>query len=407
MVALVLVTGTSTLSTDTYIASLPDVQTTLGTTSSMAQLTMTAFIVGMAAGQLLSGPVSDSRGRRRLIIAASVVFTVLSVLCALVTNDWLFVAERAVQGIAAGTAVAVGRAVVNDAWKGRAASAMFGTLSSVSLIGPVIAPAIGGVLVTFGSWRIVFWFLAAVGAAMVIAAYLKLPETLPPERRHPGGLAQLRLRAADLLRDRHFASPVLVQCMTTAGFFIYIGGSSFVLQDGLGVSTAMYTIIFATNATAMVTASVTFRLLVMRTGPVVLRRCAIAVQTTGVLALFAASLVATDHRPPLAVVWVCLAVMTAGLGMYLPSNGAIAQFAGRRAAGTASAFGGGLPFLAGALTTPLTGLLGSQTVLTMASCMAFFFTCAAVASIVLRKNTLDPDNSPVTEPREVGTATLP
>lgn len=382
--ALLLVTGTSALSTDTYISSLPAVETSLRTSSAVTQLTMTAFMAGMAVGQLSSGPVSDARGRRHMILVACVVFTLMSGLCALASAGWLLVGERAGQGIAAGTGVAVGRAVVNDWHRGPAAAATFGALSAVSLILPVVAPAVGSALVTVGDWRTIFWFLAAVGVVMTVGAVVGLPETLPPSRRHPGGFAQLRLRTLDLLRDRRFAVPVLLQCLTVGGFFVYIGGSSLVLQEGLGVSRAQYTLVFTTNAAAMVTTSALFRLLVMRTGPAVLRRCAAAVQTAAVVLLLVACVVAPDHRPSLMVVWVALAAMTAGLGMYFPANASIAQQAGRRYAGTASALSGGLPFLVGALTTPLTGALGGETVLTMATYMVVFFGLAAIWAVLLR-----------------------
>jgi DHA1 family bicyclomycin/chloramphenicol resistance-like MFS transporter len=99
--ALLLVTGTGALSTDAYIPSLPRVQAALRTSSTLTQLTMTTFIVGLAAGQLASGPVSDARGRRRLIVVACVVFAVMSALCAIATTGWLLIAERAVQGLTA------------------------------------------------------------------------------------------------------------------------------------------------------------------------------------------------------------------------------------------------------------------------------------------------------------------
>jgi MFS transporter, DHA1 family, multidrug resistance protein len=391
--ALLLVTGTTALSTDTYLSSLPALQTSLHTSASAAQLTVTAFIVGMAVGQLGAGPLSDARGRRALILGACVVFTLMAALCAVATVDWLLIAERAVQGVAAGTALAVGRAVVNDTRTGRAAAATFGTLSAVGLIAPVVGPALGGVLVTVGDWRTVFWFLAVVGAVMVVAAAVGIPETLPPERRHPGGFVNFGRRTADLLTDRHVVVPIVVQCLTVAGFFVYIGGSSFVLQDDLGISPGTYTAVFSVNALAMVTTSTLFRILVVRHGAVVLRRIAMAVQTAGVAALFVVTVLAGGH-PSLVPVWICLSVMTAGLGMYLPSNASLVQHAGRRAAGTASALGGGLPFLAGALTTPLTGLLGSQTVLTRAVCMIVFFVLAGVAAILGRRTTLDPDADP-------------
>ena len=103
-------------------------------------------------------------------------------------------------------------------------------------------------------------------------------------------------------------------------------------------------------------------------------------QTAAVTVLFVAVMATPRHQPPLAAVWACLGCMTIGLGAYLPANAAITQAAARRYAGTGSALGGGLPFLVGASTTPLTGLLGSQSVSTMATAMFAFFACAAVTA---------------------------
>jgi DHA1 family bicyclomycin/chloramphenicol resistance-like MFS transporter len=380
-VALVLITGTSALSTDTYIAALPEVQCSLGTSSSIAQLTMTTCIAGMAVGQLITGPISDARGRRSLIVLATVVFATMSVLCAVATTGWSLILARGIQGIACGAAAAVGRAVVTDTFAGREAAAKFGTLSAISLIAPVLGPAVGGALLTFGDWRTIFWFLAVVGVAMIVGAVLGLPETLPARLRHPGGFTQLYARARGLLADRAFADPVLVQCMTTGGFFVYIGGSSFVLQQDVGISQRLYTIVFAVNAVAMMLSSVTFRLLVMRFGPFTLRRCAMVLQTLAVSGLFASTVLSPHGRPPLAVIWACLSCMTLGLGSYLPANSSITQLAGRHVAGTASALGGGIPFLVGALMTPMTGVIGAQTVRTMATAMFVFFALAAITAV--------------------------
>jgi DHA1 family bicyclomycin/chloramphenicol resistance-like MFS transporter len=383
-VALVLITGTTALSTDTYIAALPQIQTTLGTSAIVAQLTMTACIAGMAIGQLLFGPISDAHGRRNLIIASTVAFTGMSILCAVAPSGWLLVLERAVQGIACGAASGIGRAVVTDSSAGRLAAARFGSLAAVGLVAPVVGPVIGGGLLRFGDWRTVFWFLAVVGAAMIVAALFGLPETLPPDNRRPGGIRQMGLRARELFADPEFRNPVLVQCVTVCGFFTYIGGSSFVLQHDLGISQQAYALVFAVNALAMVISSVIYRLLVLRTGPYVLRRVAVVVQTISVSALFAVALATPGHRPPLATVWICLSGMTLGLGTYLPSNSSIVQILGRRYGGTASALGGGLPFLAGALMTPLTGLLGQQSVMAMSAAMFGFFAVAAVGSLLMR-----------------------
>jgi len=392
LVALILVTGVGPLATDTYIAALPQVRATLGTTDTVAQLTMTFFIAGMAVGQLLSGPVSDSRGRRSMILASSTTFALASLLCAVAPTGLLLVSGRAVQGLVAGVGVAVGRAVVSDQYVGARAAAAYGTLASASLLGPVLAPAVGGVLLTVGDWRTIFLFLGAVGATMTTLAFLGIPETLPVERRQASGPRQVADRMRDLMTDRVFVAPVLVQCLFVAGFFVYIGGSSIVLQTQLGISEREYTAVFATNAVAMVLASVAFRLLVVRTGAAVLRRVAMTVATLGGAALLSACLVAPGHVPPLPLVWAPLAVMLGGLGMFLPASTSITQAAGRRSAGTAAALGGGIPFFCGALTTPLTGLLGSQTVLTMATCTVGFYALAVAAAWRLRH--LTPDDRP-------------
>ncbi|MDH2445151.1 Bcr/CflA family efflux MFS transporter [Amnibacterium sp. CER49] len=379
-----LVTGTTALSTDTYIAALPAMRASLGTTDAAVQLTLTTCIAGLALGQLLVGPVSDARGRRRIVLAATIAFAAMSVVSALSTSIVVMLLARLLSGGAAGAAAAVGRAAVTDSFEGRAAAAKFGTLTSVSLVAPVAGPAIGALLLPFGGWRAVFWFLAVVGVVMLVGAAVGLPETLPVERRRPGGVRQLLRRTGELIRDRPFITPVAVQCLVTCGFFIYIGGSSIVLQTDLGIGPGLYATVFATDAAAMIVSSLLFRALVLRLGPEVLRRCAFAVQAGGVFALVAVALVAAPSAPPLVAVWTCLAVMTFGLGAYLPANASIAQRAGRRYAGAASALSGGLPFLAGSLMTPLTGLLGSQTVLAMAGGMGAFFLLAVVLAVVAR-----------------------
>jgi MFS transporter, DHA1 family, multidrug resistance protein len=202
----------------------------------------------------------------------------------------------------------------------------------------------------------------------------------------------------------------VVQCLTTGGFFVYIGGSSFVLQQGLGISPGLYSVVFAVNAAVMMLSSVGFRLLVMRRGPVLLRRWAIVLQTTAVTALFAVALAYSRHQPPLAAIWPCLAGMTIGLGAYLPANSSITQAAGRRYAGTASALGGGIPFLVGSCTTPVTGLIGTESVRTMATAMFAFFAVAAITAVATsrrRPAARNHDRDPVAAPEAATKESIP
>ena len=370
---LVLVTGIGPLAVDSYVAALPELRESLGTTAAVAQLTLTAFIVGIAVGQLALGPVSDGLGRRQLLLTCAALFTVVSLGCALAPTGPVLVVLRLGQGVVAGGGVAIGRAVVSDRYEGSAAAARFGTLASIVFLGPVLAPAAGGLILTVGTWRTVFAVLTTVGLAMLAAVAVGIPETLPPEHRHGNGLASTLARMVDLLHDRRFMGHVTVQCLATAGFFTYIGGSSFVLRSVYGIGASTYAVVFATNAAAMAVASAAFRLLVARLGAARLRTAGLVASTGAALAVLVVAVADRSASLPLAVPWVLLAVVVAGMGWCIPGTTSLAQEAGRRAGGTASALTGGLTFLVGAAVTPLTGVLGYPTLLPMALLMTVFF----------------------------------
>src|SRR4051812_26116862 len=185
----------------------------------------------MAIGQLVLGPLSDATGRRRLLVGATFAFAVFAALGAVAPGPALLLTARIGQGFAGGCGLSVGRAVISDRWTGADAAVAYGTLTTFTLLGPIIAPPIGGLVLLRGDWRDVFWFMAALGLVTSIGVFFGIGETLPVERRHPPGLGATGRRMATLLRNRTFRTALLVQCLATAGFFTYIGGSSFVLQE--------------------------------------------------------------------------------------------------------------------------------------------------------------------------------
>ncbi len=381
-VSLVLVTAVSPFATDTYIAALPEVQRSLDTTPGAAQLTMTSFLLGFAVGQLVCGPLSDATGRRRILIVSTLSFALLSVACAVAPSVGILIAARAAQGFAGGCGLAVGRAVVSDRHTGGDAAVRFGVLASFVLLAPVVAPAVGGAILLVGDWRTIFLFLAGLGMVMAIAVVLGIPETLPPRARSASGIAETGRRMARLLRRRPFLVTIAVQSLATAGFFTYIGGSSFVLQQQLGLSPSQYTVLFASNAAAMATFSVVFSLTVRRVGSARLRALGVGTSTTAALAL--AIYASSVDFPQVAVVWILLGATVAGMGFSFPATTAIAQDIGRATGGTASALQGGVTFAVGAAATPVTGLTGQTGVTGMAVLMAAFFVCAAAVLVATR-----------------------
>ncbi|GAA2905280.1 Bcr/CflA family drug resistance efflux transporter [Actinoplanes cyaneus] len=380
--ALILVMGIGPFATDTYLAALPELQQSLRTSATVAQLTLTAFIVGMGAGQLVLGPISDSRGRRGMLLSGAVVFAMVTVVCAVSPSGPILVAARLVQGMVAGGGVAIGRAVVTDSYGGDRAAATFGVISSFTFLGPVVAPAAGGLILTHGTWRTVFAVLAGLGVLMTVAIAAGIPETLPVERRQAPGLGRLFRRMGGLLRDWGFTRHVALLGLASGGFFTYIGGSSFVLQTAFEVSPARYTVIFATNAASMACASLAFRVLVARLGAARLRTAGIVASAVGATGLLLLALTDPHARSPIAAVWLLLCLVTAGMGLIMPATTTLAQEAGRHAAGTASALQGGFTFLIGAIVTPLTGVAGYDSLLPMALAMTVFFvTALALASL--------------------------
>ena len=370
---------------DTYMPAMPQMAASLHASAALIQLTVTGYIIGMATGQLLAGPVSDAVGRRPLLLTPAVVFTVAAVICATAANADILVAARLVHGLAAGATIACGRAVVSDRYRGGDLATRFGTLTAITQIGPVVAPGLGSVIMAVGDWRTIFWFMAGLGAVMVAWIAFGVPETLPPAQRQASGVAATGRRMAELIRDWNFSRNVAVQCLVTFGFFIYIGGSSFVLQSVYGISQSAFALVFSANAATMVVGSLIYRMTVTRYGPGRLRACGAALASTAALTLLAAVLL-SHSAPPFAVTWLALAVVVGSMGLVLPASMTLAQQAGDHARGTASSLQGGLTMLAGAIATPLTGFFGDDTMLPMAALMSAGLVAGAVLLVVVSRS---------------------
>ncbi len=378
--ALILLTGVSPLATDMYLPALPGMARELHSSAAVMGLTLTAFLIGIALGQIALGPISDAFGRRPFVVGGPIAFLLLSLACAAAPNGPLLVAIRFLQGLAGAAGVVCGRAVISDFYRGGQADRRQAAAIAAGLIGPVVAPGIGGLILTVGSWRTIFLVLSAVAVLMVVGGVFGVPETLPPAERHPPSVRATVGRMGELLSDRRFRTHVITGALATCGFFTYIGGSSFVLQDHYGISASRYSLVFAVNATAMVITSAVTTALIIRVGARLIRIVGLVVTTAATAVLLASAVGRFDS---FALTWVLLACVTAGMGLVLPSTLALGQRAGRRYAGTASALQGGLQFAAGALMTPMAALLGAHSLLPMALLMSAFMVASLAYTLVL------------------------
>ena len=168
------------LSMDLYLPAFPQLAADLGASQAAVQLTLTADVIGLVAGQLVLGPLSDARGRRGLLIGSTLVCAVASALCALAPSvGWLTV-WRFVQGASGGGGIVLARAVAADLTSGVAAARLFSLFMTLSSVAPILAPVLGGVLLaTTGSWRPMFWVLAVISLLLAAATAVAIPETLP------------------------------------------------------------------------------------------------------------------------------------------------------------------------------------------------------------------------------------
>src|SRR6266545_618238 len=196
------------------------------------------------------GPLSDARGRRWLLIGSTLVCALASVLCALAPSAGWLTVWRFLQGASGGGGIVLARAVAADIASGVAAARLFSLFMTLSSVAPIAAPVLGGVLLAAtGSWRPMFWLLAAISLVLAAATWRAIPETLPPERRHAGGLRRTGRAFVDLARDRVFAGYALTVAFAYASLFGYISGSPFALQEVYGLSATHFSLVFALNAT--------------------------------------------------------------------------------------------------------------------------------------------------------------
>ncbi|GHJ44526.1 Bcr/CflA family drug resistance efflux transporter [Catellatospora sp. TT07R-123] len=373
------------LSFDMYLPAFPRIAADLHVSAAAVQLTLTVALIGLALGQLVSGPLADRYGRRRPALIGAAAFTAASALIAVSPGIGMLTGLRLVQGIAGGMGITVARAVVRDLFHGAEASRFFSRLTLVFGVAPVIAPTIGAAALRFTSWRGVFWLLAVYGLAMVVVVGRWLPETLPTERRRTGGLAEIGRGVRVLTGDRRFLGYVFGQGLAFAGLFAYLSSGSFVLQEGFGISAQGYGLIFGVNSLGLVLAGQLNARLVGRHAPRTLLFAALAV----ILAAGAAMLGAAELGSAAGVV-ACLFFYVASLGMLTPNAVALALEDYRHMAGTASAVMGAMQSGTGALAGPIMAALGAAGGVPMAVTMLGFACLSACALTLTRPGLAEP-----------------
>lgn len=365
------------MSIDMYLPSLPALERYFATDTASVQLTLAAFFVGLALGQIFYGPLADRYGRKPPLYFGLVLYILASAGCALAQSIDTLTGLRFVQAVGSCAGVVVARAVVRDLYDHQESARMFSALMLVMGVAPILAPLAGGyVLVGFG-WRAIFWVLALFGLASLIVVAFRLPETRPPGTERPGPGAALA-GYGRLLVDRRFIGYALAGGFAQAGMFAYISGSPFVFIDLYGVPAHAYGWLFGLNATGIIVASQVNRHLLTRFGADrILAGANLVNAITGVALLAMASTGAAGF----AGILVPLFAYVAALGFTFPNAaaGALAPFPER--AGSASALLGSVQFSIAALASAAVGWLHDGTAVPMGGVIA---ACGVLAFVAHR-----------------------
>ena len=356
---LLLLTVFGPISMDLYLPALPALTADLGAVTSVAQLTVTACLIGLSAGQLIAGPLSDRFGRRGVLLIGILAYIATSALCAISPTMELLIATRFVQGLAGGVGIVIAQAAGRDIYTGGALIRFYGRLTVVGGLAAIIGPLLGGLLNSFTDWRGLFVFLALIGAGILIVTLLVFRETLPTTDRTRGGFGQTVRDYRTLLSDRVFLGAVLNQGFLYAALFAYLAGSTFVLQEIYGLSPLGYALAFGLNSAGFMT----FGYLAGRAAekwsiPGTLGG-GIVVAGAGALGLLAAGVTAM----PLWVVVVSLFLLAAGVAISSPPATTLALVDYPQIAGTASSLLGMVRFGFGGIAAPLVGVAGALSIL--------------------------------------------
>ncbi|RPF22450.1 multidrug effflux MFS transporter [Myceligenerans xiligouense] len=345
--------------TDMYLPGIPQVAADLGSTEAMAQLTVSAMLIGGGLGQLVIGPLSDRFGRRAPLLVGLAMHVVTSLLCAVVPSMSWLIALRVLQGFFNAAAGTTAMAVVRDRFVGAEAARVLSRLMLVIGIAPMFAPTIGAAILTEASWRWVFVLLAAMGVVLALIVLRFMPETHGSEQRAAARPGRMFAGYATLLRDRQFLALAVLPGLSFGVLMSYVVSSPVVFQQEFGLSHGQFSALFAANGVGLVLAAQVNAALVRRVDPMRLMRFAVVAQTVTSAALLGVVLLGVGGLAGLLVVmWLALAATP----LIQPNAAALAMSRHGEIAGTSAAMIGAAQSSVAGIVSSLAGFLGGGSV---------------------------------------------
>lgn len=334
--------------TDFYLPVLPEMTGYFHTTPALASMSLTAGMIGLAAGQLFIGPLTDKYGRKRILVGSMLLFVVASLLCIFSGDIFMFNAMRVLQGLAGAGGIVIAKSMSADMYTGRELASFMALLGAINGIAPVCAPVVGGLMAGVTSWTGVFAVILAVGLVLMVCSMF-LPETLQPASRIRKSVIKVYGNLFRVFRNSRFTLSVMAEMACFFMFFAYIASSPFIMQQVYHLSPLGYSLCFGLNALMIgVGAAMATR---FRSQGTCLR--------FGGLGMLAGTLLLAfllNAAMPLWIVMLAYIYTLICFGLMQPPLTAIALDSERDNAGAASAIFGASGFVAGALSSPLVGI---------------------------------------------------
>lgn len=366
---LAVLSSVTPLAIDAYLPSMPDIANDLDVQINKIELTVSIFLIFFALGQLLGGILSDRLGRKKTAIIGLLGFSLSSFVLFFADSLEMLYLFRGTQAFFGAMATVNGAAVVRDLFHGKEAAKIFSAIASVMMIAPMLAPALGSVIISFFTWQYIFLFLGVYSLIVVFIIYLKLPVT--------GTKTNTKIKEAykKVLTHKKAISYILSVSFGFSGMFIFIEKSSFIYMEYFSLTKEVFPFLFGANVLMMIILTKVNMRLVQNIDPKKVLKFGVTMQFIASLFLIAVSF----NEPSVYIVFVGIVAYVGSLGLIFGNAMALALEYFKKDSGVANSVIGVTEFTIGGVIGFIASLIHSETLIPVFIMMAFTALCSLLS----------------------------
>ena len=388
-------TALGPLAIDLYLPAIPTIASELNEPLSTIQFTLSAYTIGFALGQLIYGPMSDRFGRRKVLFPGLIAYIITNAMAAFCETGLQLIIVRVLQAMAGAAVMVTIPAMVRDLFPRKESARVMSSILMVMTVAPLAAPLLGGQILKFSGWESLFLSLAGLAGVAFLLASLRVPETLPQERKLIIPVHQVGKTYLSVLKNREVVGLILCHGFFFGGMFAFIAGSPFIYIELFGVKPENYGLLFGINILGMMITNMVNIRIINRFELFSIIRAGSLIAAASALTLLTVTQLEIGGLVGMMIPIICYVACISFTG---PNSNALALSHFPKSAGTANAVAGALRFGIGALSTAAVGYFHNGTAMPMVGVMA---TCGvlSVCSLALIQN----NGIPLDDPEEEAT----